>query len=150
MGQGRRATGVCSEYVPGEVRLPAHPLSPPWLIGSESSTQQRSEEQKLPPGGPQADRQAQGPESLLDLRKVRTKLGRRPGWEAGTRWAEDPRGTWPAGWAPGRNRGDRGSLEKPQGSPKKGQGRPTRPKGGQRTREETRKRRDQEEGVLVQ
>ncbi|VCW97975.1 unnamed protein product, partial [Gulo gulo] len=37
---------------------------------SESSTQHRSEEQKLPPGGPQADRQAQGPgKSLLDPRK---------------------------------------------------------------------------------
>lgn len=82
------ALNVCPEK---SARLPTRSLTLPWLIGSESSTQQRSEEQKLPPGGPQADRQAQGPESLLDLRKVRTKLGRRPGWEAGTRWAEDPR-----------------------------------------------------------
>lgn len=38
--------------------LPAHPITLAWLIGPESPTQQGSEEQKLPPGGPEADGQA--------------------------------------------------------------------------------------------
>lgn len=61
VGPEKRATGVCSEYVPGEVRQPAcPPAHSPWLIGSESPTQQGSKEQKLPLGGPQADGPAQG------------------------------------------------------------------------------------------
>ena len=62
VGQQRRATGVCSERVPGKsAHLPAHPVTPVWLTSSESPTQQGSEEQKQPPGGPQADRQTRQP-----------------------------------------------------------------------------------------
>lgn len=54
--------------VPKEVlppSLPTHPSTLSWLIGSESPTLLGNKEQKLPPGGPQADRQA-------GTRRVRT------------------------------------------------------------------------------
>ena len=78
VGQRKRATGVCPEHVPGKSAhlpacLPAHPVTPVWLTSSESPTQQGSEEQKLPPGGPQADGQTRQPRD----RRVaaRTKQG---------------------------------------------------------------------------
>ncbi|EPQ09178.1 Gap junction beta-4 protein [Myotis brandtii] len=77
VGQEQRATGVCSEYVPGEVRQPAcPPAHSPWLIGSESPTQQGSKEQKLPLGGPQADGARPGTgERLRDPERHRLKHG---------------------------------------------------------------------------
>lgn len=87
-------------------------------------------------------------EWLLHSRKVRATSGRRLGWEAGIRWAEDPQGT--SGCGPGfreEQRGHRISGET-QGSPKEGKGCPARPKEGQKSREEIRKRKGQEEVVF--
>lgn len=149
VGQGRRDTGVCSERVPSKpARLPACPPNRSHLVHwLRKLPQQGSEEQKLPPGGPQADGQTDRPRDrrlAARPKKGEDQIGKEAGL-GGRDGLTIPRGPRAVGQTSGRSRGHRGSLEKPQGSPKEGNECSARPKGGQKTREEINKRRDEEE-----
>ena len=78
------ALNVCPASLPAY--LPAHPIALIWLIGSESSPSRGVRNKScLQEALGQTGRET-GPgtgEWLLDPRKVRTKSGRRLGWEAG-------------------------------------------------------------------
>lgn len=80
-------------------------------------------------------------------KKGNDPVGQEMGLGAGSRWAEDAQ---ELGLQAGLSGGAAGTEENLQGRPKEGRGHPARPQGGLRTREETRKRRGQEERVSAQ
>lgn len=106
--------------VPGEVRPPAcPPAHSPWLIGSESPTQQGSKKQKLTLGGPQADRSAQGRREAAGPKKGEDQTGQEAGLGSRTSRAEDPQGT--SGCGLGFREKQKG-LRIPRGETQRGEG----------------------------
>lgn len=79
---------------------------------------------------------------------MRTKLGRRLGWEAGKSRSEDPRETWLWAGLQGKAEGTGNPWGEKQGSPKEGKECPSRLKGGQRTRREGKKKDQEDVGFL--
>lgn len=104
---------------PGKsARQPAcPPAHSPWLIGSESPTQQGSKEQKLPLGGPQADRSARDRREAAGPKKGEDQTGQEAELGSRTSRAEDPQGTLGCGLGFGEKQK---GLRIPGKNPKRG------------------------------